>query len=79
MTLEDFSQETQDGFVRWAVFRHHDDLLFEAIGAEPREWAWIYFQLEIAEDRAEWFPKGKWATLQVFHEHLTELARLEFK
>lgn len=34
-------------------------------GAEtPERMAWIVLLLRKLEDRAEWFPRGKWATIQ---------------
>jgi len=61
--IEQLSPEAQDGLRKWAAFQH-DDLLFDAISSVPQERAWIWFQLCAAEDRPEWFPKGKWATIQ---------------
>jgi hypothetical protein len=43
--------------------------------AESRNlWAWITFLLRAAPDRADWFPKGKWATIQVIEDQLLRLA-----
>jgi len=36
--------------------------------------AWLFFRLREAEDRAEWFPSGKWATLQRLEQLLSEAA-----
>jgi hypothetical protein len=38
----------------------------------PMPWVWITFQLRVAEDRPEWFPKGKFATIQVIEQWLYE-------
>lgn len=64
MTMDTLSAETQEGLRRWAKVAHHDEMLFDGIGGAPEQWAWIWFQLQVAEDRPEWFPKGKWATVQ---------------
>jgi hypothetical protein len=79
MKLENFSPETQHGLIRWAIWEHNDDLLFDAIASTPEAWAWIYFQLYVAENRSEWFPKGKSATLQFLHQRLSEQAKREGK
>ena len=76
LTFDEFSTETQTGLRNWAIAEHGDGLLFESIGSVPAEWAWIYFQLSVAEDRTEWFPKGKWATLQFLGQRLQEQAKL---
>ena len=68
MKIEKLSQETQDGMIRWAREVHDDELLFDDNASAPEFWAWTWFQLREAEDRPEWFPKGKWATLQVIEE-----------
>jgi hypothetical protein len=75
MKLERLSSETQEGLRQWARWMHDDELLFDGIGSQPEHWAWICFQLRVAEDRAQWFPKGKWATIQVIEEFLYEEAK----
>ena len=75
MNLRDFSDKTQDGLRRWALAAHGDELLFDDNATAPEFWSWIYFQLRVAADRSEWFPRGKWATLQVIEESLSTEAR----
>ena len=70
-----FSQETQDGLRQWAVAAHGDEMIFDDNASAPEFLAWIWFQLREAEDRPEWFPKGKWATLQALEQFLTKQAR----
>ena len=70
MKLEYLSTLAQHGLRAWAIAVHNDELLFDGIASNPREWAWQWFQLREAEDRLEWFPKGKWATLQVIESYL---------
>jgi hypothetical protein len=40
-------------------------------------WARYWFMLREAEDRPEWFPSGKWATLQAIESVLCQEARME--
>ena len=56
-----------------AFLNHVDGGVSERVNAcLPEQWAWIYFQLRGAEDRTEWFPKGKWATIQRIGQLLDE-------
>jgi hypothetical protein len=71
MKLSKLSNEAADGLVKWAEYEHQDSLFFDGIGSLPAEWAWVHFQLKVAEDRPEWFPKGKWATIQAIEMFLT--------
>jgi hypoxanthine phosphoribosyltransferase len=54
-------------------------MLFDGIGSLETEWAWIVFQLRVAEDRPEWFPKGKSATIQIIEKWLYDEAELRAK
>ena len=74
MKLEVLSQETQTGLRLWAKAVHDDELLFDAIASVPEQWAWVFLQLRESEDRPEWFPKGKWATIQVIEQQLADEA-----
>jgi len=74
MKLSWLSTEAQEGLLQWAEFEHNDELLFDSIGSAPEEWAWICFQLRAAVDKPEWFPKGKWATIQVIEQFLLDEA-----
>ena len=75
MKLSRLSPEAQAGLVRWATHHFQDDLLWDGIGSSPEHWAWLWFQLRVSEDNPEWFPKGKWATLQHIQTLLEEEAR----
>lgn len=75
MKIGILSKEAAEGLVLWATHEYHDELLFDGIGSLPTEWAWIVFQLQVAEDRPEWFPKGKWATIQIIEGYLLAEAR----
>jgi hypothetical protein len=77
MIFDRLSPETQAGLRLWAIWQHDDGLLFDGIGSSPEEWAWIYVQLKVAEGRPEWFPRGKWAAIQVIEQWLYEEAARE--
>lgn len=66
--LQKWARETGRSFPAYS----HDP---EAIDAAAEFWAWVWFQAREAEDKPEWFPHGKWATLQVLEQWLVELAR----
>ncbi len=74
MRLPRLSQEAQDGLRLWAAQVHDNQLLFDDIGSLPEHWAWVWFQLRVSKDKPEWFPKGKWATIQTIEAVLNEEA-----
>jgi len=41
----------------------------------PERMAWIVRVLRLLDDRPEWFPAGKWATIQYIEGQLSALAR----
>jgi hypothetical protein len=41
----------------------------------PERMAWISLILARLEDRPEWFPRGKWATIQNIDRQLAEVAK----
>jgi hypothetical protein len=67
MTIESLTPVAQDGLRKWALDQR---MLLDAIGMNPAEWAWIVMQLKAAADRPEWFPHGKWATIQFIEMEL---------
>lgn len=75
MRIERLSDEAQEGLRLWAAWQLADALFFETDDVQP--WAWAMFQLRAAEDRPEWFPKGKSATIQVIELWLHEEAAAE--
>jgi len=77
MRFDQLSARTQAGLRQWAIWQHDDELLFDAIASLPESWAWLCFQLRVAEDRPEWFPKGKSATIQVIEQRLYAEAERE--
>jgi hypothetical protein len=79
MKLEQMSKQAAHGLIEWAKFQHGDELFFDGIGSLPAEWAWVVYQLKVAEDRPEWFPKGKSATVQKIEASLYEIAKAEVR
>jgi hypothetical protein len=75
--LSRLSTLAADGLVKWAEHQHGDSLFFDGIGSLPEQWAWVCFQLRCADDRPEWFPKGKSATIQVIETFLYQEANAE--
>lgn len=75
MKIDRLSTLAQHGLRSWAISVHHDEMLLDAISSLPEHWAWVWFQLREAEDKPEWFPRGKWATLQEIERHLILEAR----
>jgi hypothetical protein len=75
MKITQLSREAQAGLYRWANEVLDDELAMDSIGSVPQEWAWICILLRQSEDKPEWFPKGKSATIQVIEDHLYREAR----
>lgn len=49
-------------------------------GAEtPERMAWVVLLLRKLEDRAEWFPRGKWATIQEIERQIDVCVDRELK
>jgi len=40
----------------------------------PERMAWVFLVLRKLEDRPEWFPRGKWATIQHIEDQLDKCA-----
>jgi hypothetical protein len=74
MKIDHLSAAAQEGLRQWAKYQHGDDMLFDGIGGNSEAWAWLCIQLKAASDRREWFPKGKWATIQYVETILLEEA-----
>lgn len=52
--------------------------LGEVQQVEPAErMAWIVRVMRVLPDKPEWFPKGKWATIQHIEEQITDAAGVE--
>mgnify|MGYP003661852163 FL=1 len=73
MKLDYLSTAAAHGLRSWGLAVHGDEMVFD--GITPKDWAWFLFQLRRAEDKPEWFPKGKWATLQVIESYLENDSR----
>jgi hypothetical protein len=50
-----------------------DELALDGISTE--RWAWILLLLKESQDQPDWFPKGKWATIQFLETQLIHEAR----
>lgn len=74
MKMERFSPQTQDGLRLWCQEAHGVEPSWLNNLKSPDDWAWLYFLLKASEDRVEWFPRGKWATLQHLESILLEEA-----
>ena len=74
MKIEMLSREAQNGLRLWANDAHGNGLLFDANASAPEFWSWICYQLQASQDRSEWFPRGKWATIQAIQSRLLEEA-----
>ena len=70
MKIEMLSSETQAGLRLWANDALGDELVFDGNASAPEFWAWICFLLWSTDDKPEWFPKGKSATIQVIEMRL---------
>jgi len=75
MKFSRLSEETQEGLRRWAKDQLWDESFWDGIDSSPADWAFAWFRLRVAEDRPRWFPRGKWATLQVIEDFLLAEAR----
>jgi len=60
ISLREFLPHTQDGLVQFAEDHECEGVLDGGIEG----WAFLWFRLREAEDKPEWFPAGKWATIQ---------------
>jgi hypothetical protein len=40
----------------------------------PERMAWVYFLIRKLPDKPEWFPRGKWATIQHIEGQLDSIA-----
>lgn len=75
ISLSDFLPKAQDGIVAFCADNDCAAIVIDARPLVPIEqWALLYFKLRKAKDRAEWFPSGKWATLQRLEQLLEEAA-----
>lgn len=65
----DFLALTRQGLRRFLEDHDGDD---GRLNAPIESWAFLFFQLREAEDKPEWFPSGKWATIQHLESLLIE-------
>lgn len=69
----DFNPRTVQGLRQF--LEDHDGHDERLSNGSPEMWAFLWFQLREAEDKPEWFPSGKWATLQRIEALLIEIAK----
>jgi len=67
--------ERAEGLRRFFVDTENDELAIDAISGSPEHWAWLWFRLREADEKPEWFPRGKYGTLKFIEELLTLEAR----
>jgi hypothetical protein len=67
----DFNQRTWRGIERF-IQDTIDPLQEEILHGPIETWAYLFFKLRKADDRVEWFPNGKWATIQRIEQLLEE-------
>lgn len=61
--LNILSPEAQRGIEKFCDERELGEL-FAGSKFDAERCSWLYFLLRAAADKPEWFPRGKWATLQ---------------
>ncbi len=74
MKIDRLNSLAQQGIRNFCRDIHGDEMIPDAISSLPEQWAWLWFQLREAEDKLDWFPKGKYATLQYIESHLIDEA-----
>jgi hypothetical protein len=70
MTIDKLSTGTQEGLRRWAKATQGDEMMFDANASASEFWAWACFLLRETEDLPLWFPKGKFAVIQIIEQEL---------
>jgi len=75
MKLDQLSEVTRTGLRRLGKEWENEELLFDGLAGNSESWAWWWFRLREMEDRPEWFPRGKWATIQRIEDLLTAEAK----
>jgi hypothetical protein len=71
VSIEEFLYQTQTGFreIARAYKLRQPDLIYE-----PADWAAFAFILRACPDKPQFFPSGKWATIQALEEKLNQWA-----
>jgi hypothetical protein len=75
LIFKTLSEETQEGIRQFYKDTYGDEDEVGKVCTRPDHWSWLWFLLRQAEDKPEWFPKGKSATLQIIEKHLDAYAR----
>lgn len=68
----DFLPLTIQGLRRFLEDHDGDD---GRLNAPIESWAFLFFILREAQDKPEWFPSGKWVTIQRLESLLVEAAK----
>jgi hypothetical protein len=69
--------DTRTAIAYWSLRNDLDDHIGDRGWLAP-EWAsFLYFALEAEDDAPEYFPHGKWATLQYIHARIAEAQKRE--
>lgn len=63
---------TDRAYAGIVLFHSHNNRRLLKEQHKPADFAHIWFYLKQAEDKAEWFPIGKWATIQTIETWLNE-------
>lgn len=71
--LSQFNPVTQQGLKNFCGYFHGHTAVLDS--GTPESWAWLVCQLQQAADREDWFPSGKWATIQAIQDRLSMLAK----
>lgn len=74
--LDRLSIEAQRGIEKFCEEKELGEL-FSAARYDGQPCAWLYFLLRATPDTAEWFPRGKWATLQRLEPILDSAAQVD--
>lgn len=70
------SVAAQEGLRNWAEAVWGDPMVLDNLVGGAAAWAWVCFLLRESKNRAAWFPKGRWATIQKIEGTLLEEARV---
>lgn len=73
MTINHLLPVTRQGLRAFCEHFHGHASVLDSGAAE--QWAWLTFQLSQAPDKEEWFPSGKWATIQRIQDLLAMEAK----
>jgi hypothetical protein len=76
--ISELSMLAQGGIEKFCVEKDLQEL-FASAKHDPQACAWLMFLLRAAVDIDKWFPRGKWATIQVLEVALDRAANKELQ